>query len=128
MVIDGNDQRGIDVGLMTGKDHPIGMMRIHVDDRDHQGSGIFSHDCPEYAIALPCGATLWVLVHHLKSKGYGGKEAPDRKRKAQATRVKALYDSKVAATPAPTGCATPATRSTACCCHPGSTSASWPAA
>ena len=33
MVIDGNDERGIDVGLMTRKDFPIGFMRSHVDDR-----------------------------------------------------------------------------------------------
>lgn len=97
MVIDGNDSRGIDVGLMTGKDQPIGLMRSHVDDRDSKGNDIFSRDCPEYAIQLPGGGTLWVLVNHLKSKGYGGKEASDRKRKAQATRVKAIYDAKAAA-------------------------------
>lgn len=97
MVIDGNDRRGIDVGLMTGQDHPIGQMRSHVDDRDHQGNDIFSRDCPEYAIPLPGGETLWVLVNHLKSKGFGGKQASDRKRKAQATRVKAIYQTKVAA-------------------------------
>jgi endonuclease/exonuclease/phosphatase family metal-dependent hydrolase len=97
MVIDGNDNRGIDVGLMTGKDHAIGLMRSHVDDRDNRGNDIFSRDCPEYAIPLPGGNTLWVLVNHLKSKGYGGKEASDRKRKAQATRIKAIYEAKVAA-------------------------------
>jgi endonuclease/exonuclease/phosphatase family metal-dependent hydrolase len=97
MVIDGNDSRGIDVGLMTGKNHPIGLMRSHVDDRDSKGNDIFSRDCPEYAVHLPNGDTLWVLVNHLKSKGYGGKEASDRKRKAQATRVKAIYEAKVAA-------------------------------
>ena len=41
MVIDGNDSRGIDVGLMTGKNHPIGLMRSHVDDRDSKGNDIF---------------------------------------------------------------------------------------
>lgn len=97
MVIDGNDSRGIDVGLMTGNNHPIGLMRSHVDDRDSRGNDIFSRDCPEYAIQLPGGDTLWVLVNHLKSKGYGGKAASDRKRKAQATRVKGIYEARVAA-------------------------------
>ena len=97
MVIDGNDSRGIDVGLITAKDHPIGLMRSHVDDCDSKGNDIFSRDCPEYAIPLPGGRTLWVLVNHLKSKGYGGKEDSDRKRKTQATRVKAIYEAKVAA-------------------------------
>jgi endonuclease/exonuclease/phosphatase family metal-dependent hydrolase len=97
MVIDGNDSRGIDVGLMTGQDYPIGLMRSHVDDRDGKGNDIFSRDCPEYAIQLPDGNTLWVLVNHLKSKGFGGKEASDRRRKVQAERVKAIYEAKVAA-------------------------------
>lgn len=97
MVIDGNDSRGIDVGLMTGKDHPIGLMRSHVDDRDSKGKDIFSRDCPEYAVQLPGGGTLWVLVNHLKSKGYGGKAASDKKRKAQAERIKAIYKQRVAA-------------------------------
>jgi hypothetical protein len=96
-VIDGNDGRGIDVGLMTGKNHPIGLMRSHVDDRDSKGNDIFSRDCPEYAVQLPSGQTLWVLVNHLKSKGYGGKVTSDRKRKAQATRIKAIYEARVAA-------------------------------
>jgi endonuclease/exonuclease/phosphatase family metal-dependent hydrolase len=97
MVIDGNDSRGIDVGLMTGRNHPIGPMRSHVDDRDGKGHDIFSRDCPEYAVQLPGGQTLWVLVNHLKSKGYGSKAASDRKRKAQANRVKAIYEARVAA-------------------------------
>ena len=97
MVIDGNDGRGIDVGLMTGKSHPIGLMRSHVDDRDSKGNDIFSRDCPEYAIQLPGGDTLWVLVNHLKSKGYGGKTASDKKRTAQATRIKAIYEARLAA-------------------------------
>jgi endonuclease/exonuclease/phosphatase family metal-dependent hydrolase len=97
MVIDGNDPRGIDVGLMTGKNHPIGLMRSHVDDRDSRGLDIFSRDCPEYAVGLPGGETLWVLVNHLKSKGYGSKASSDRKRKAQAERIKAIYESRLAA-------------------------------
>ena len=97
MVIDGNDTRGIDVGLMTGKSYPIGLMRSHVDDRDTKGNDIFSRDCPEYAIRLNNGDTLWVLINHLKSKGYGSKVASDRKRKAQAQRIKAIYEERIAA-------------------------------
>ena len=95
MVIDGNDSRGIDVGLMTGRNYPIGLMRSHVDDRDSKGNDIFSRDCPEFAVQLPGGGTLWVLVNHLKSKGYGGKAASDKKRKAQAERIKAIYKQRV---------------------------------
>lgn len=96
MVIDGNDSRGIDVGLLTGESHPIGLMRSHVDDQDNKGNDIFSRDCPEYSVRLPGGGTLWVLVNHFKSKGYGSKASSDRKRMAQAAQVKAIYEARVA--------------------------------
>jgi endonuclease/exonuclease/phosphatase family metal-dependent hydrolase len=96
MVIDGNDPRGIDVGLMSSKAYPIGQMRSHVDDRDAQGRTIFSRDCPEFAIQLPSGQTLWVLVNHLKSQGFGTKAANDARRRAQAERVKAIYEERIA--------------------------------
>ncbi|PSJ20314.1 endonuclease/exonuclease/phosphatase, partial [Halomonas sp. ND22Bw] len=46
MLIDGNDARGIDVGLLTGSEFPIGNMRSHVDDRTVDAQPIFSRDCP----------------------------------------------------------------------------------
>jgi len=49
MVIDGNDDRGIDVGIMSR--FPIDTMRSHVDDLKN-GNRIFSRDCPEYEITL----------------------------------------------------------------------------
>lgn len=89
MVIDGNDDRGIDVGVMSR--FPFGAMRSHVDDiRD--GSRIFSRDCPEYEIALPSGNTLLVLVNHLKSKGFGTQADSNARRLRQAQRVREIYD------------------------------------
>ncbi|WP_263622918.1 hypothetical protein WGT02_02690 [Rhizobium sp. T1470] len=41
MVIDGNDERGIDVGVMTRKSFLLDIMRSHVDDRDAAGDPIF---------------------------------------------------------------------------------------
>lgn len=96
MVIDGNDSRGIDVGLMTGPAYPIDLMRSHVDDRDARGEAIFSRDCPEYRIALPGGGSMWVLVNHFKSKGYGTPAASARKRAAQAQRVREIYEARIA--------------------------------
>jgi endonuclease/exonuclease/phosphatase family metal-dependent hydrolase len=95
MVIDGNDGRGIDVGLMTSGAYPIGVVRSHVDDRDAKGRSIFSRDCPEYAVQLADGKTLWVLVNHLKSKGHGKPADNDARRLAQAQRVKAIYEARV---------------------------------
>jgi len=89
MVIDGNDDRGIDVGLMTR--FPVGTMRSHVDDFKN-GSRIFSRDCPEYEIHLPSGKTLLLLINHLKSKGFGTQTDSNAKRLRQAERVREIYD------------------------------------
>ena len=91
MLIDGNDDRGIDVAIMSKKDYRIADIRSHVDDADAQGQ-IFSRDCAEYGIATLSGERLVVLVSHLKSKGFGSQATSDKKRKRQAVRTKAIYD------------------------------------
>jgi endonuclease/exonuclease/phosphatase family metal-dependent hydrolase len=96
MVIDGNDERGIDVGIMARAGFPIGAMRSHVDDRLPDGSVVFSRDCPEFTVAAPSGASLVVMVNHLKSKGYGSPATSNARRLAQAERVKAIYDGLIA--------------------------------
>lgn len=62
MVIDGNDVRGIDVGIMSR--HPINAVRSHVDDRNPDGERTFSRDCPEYVIELGSGKRLVVLPNY----------------------------------------------------------------
>jgi len=89
MVIDGNDDRGIDVGIMSR--FPIDTMRSHVDDLKN-GNRIFSRDCPEYEITLPAGGTLLVLVNHFKSKGSGTQAESSARRQRQAERVREIYD------------------------------------
>lgn len=91
MVIDGNDDRGIDVGLLTTRPYRIGAVRSHVDDRDSRGRLVFGRDCPEYVVELPGGGTLTVLVNHFKSKGYGTQAESDATRRRQATRTAAIY-------------------------------------
>jgi endonuclease/exonuclease/phosphatase family metal-dependent hydrolase len=89
MLIDGNDPRGIDVGLMVKDGYSIGDMRSHV----HEGGAnpVFSRDCPEFAVTTPDGEVIWVLVNHFKSKGFGKAADNDRRRKAQATAVAGYY-------------------------------------
>ena len=91
MLIDGNDDRGIDVGILTKMDYPIVRMLSHVDDKDPEGT-IFSRDCAEYEIKTPQGATLLVLLNHFKSKGYGKPAESAAKRLRQAQRVRDIYD------------------------------------
>lgn len=95
MLIDGNDDRGIDVGLMSRAAFPIRSIVSHVYDADAQGI-IFSRDCAEYEIGLPSGESLFVLVNHLKSKGYGSAADNDAKRLRQAARVRQIVDARLA--------------------------------
>ncbi|MGW1379241.1 endonuclease/exonuclease/phosphatase family protein [Streptomyces sp. NPDC002446] len=84
MLIDGNDIRGIDVGLFSRL--PITSVRSHIFDKK-DSRDIFSRDCPEFEIDLD-GEPLWLLGNHFKSKrGGGGAD----KRKLQGERVSQLY-------------------------------------
>ncbi len=92
MVIDGNDGRGIDVGLATRNGFPIGTMRSHADDLKPDGFPIFSRDCPEYEVTTPCGNQLILLPNHFKSK-FGGNDASSQaKRRAQSEAVVRYYN------------------------------------
>jgi len=92
MVIDGNDDRGIDVGLMTKKPYPIVNTVSHVDDADSSGRRVFGRDCPEYTVQVNPDLRITLLVNHFKSKGYGNPADNDNTRRRQATRVATLYD------------------------------------
>jgi endonuclease/exonuclease/phosphatase family metal-dependent hydrolase len=96
MVIDGNDQRGIDVGLMTKAGYNIGRMRSHIHDRKPDGNLVFSRDCPEYAVHTPDGELIWVLPNHFKSKFGGDSPASQAKRLAQSTRTAEIYQALMA--------------------------------
>jgi endonuclease/exonuclease/phosphatase family metal-dependent hydrolase len=92
MLIDGNDERGIDVGLMTRPGHLIESIVSHVDDLG-EPDRIFSRDCPEFRIRVGNDVVL-VLVNHLKSKGFGIPAESNARRKAQAKRIREIYDSR----------------------------------
>ncbi len=92
MLIEGNDPRGIDVGVMTRAVREIAAIQSHVDDRNPAGDLIFSRDCPVYEIKLASGKSLWLLINHLKSQGYRGTRDPDVVRREQAQRVREIYE------------------------------------
>jgi endonuclease/exonuclease/phosphatase family metal-dependent hydrolase len=90
MLIDGNDERGIDVAVFTRAGYDIVSIQSHVDDMDATGR-IFSRDCAVYEISTPQGNNVFVLVNHFKSKGFGSQADSNAKRKRQAKRVKEIY-------------------------------------
>jgi len=96
MVIDGNDPRGIDVGLLATEAYPLSTMRSHIDDGPF-GDRVFSRDCPEYWFTFPAGSALAgqqlvVLVNHFKSKFGGNNPTTIARRKRQSKRVADIYD------------------------------------
>lgn len=88
LLVDGNDDRGIDLGLFSK--YPIVSVRSHIKDADADGI-IYSRDCPEFEIALPAGRTLILLGNHFKSKGYGSPAATTGRRLRQAKRTRQIY-------------------------------------
>ena len=52
MLVDGNDDRGIDVAIMTRDGFEIESIRSNVDKVDDQGT-IFSRDCAQYKCSPP---------------------------------------------------------------------------
>ena len=90
MLIDGNDERGIDVAIMTRAGFDIVSICSNVDRMDAEGT-VFSRDCPQFEIRTPGGAIIHVLVNHFKSQSGGG----GAKRRRQAVAVRAIADDLV---------------------------------
>ncbi|HQW86706.1 MAG TPA: endonuclease/exonuclease/phosphatase family protein [Flavobacteriales bacterium] len=87
-LIDGNDQRGIDVGVLSKL--PIGPVHTHLFEKSGR-SALFSRDCLHVELGLPDGRTLHLLCNHLKSK-MNNDAASDARRTLQADRIAAILD------------------------------------
>ncbi|MBL1080840.1 endonuclease/exonuclease/phosphatase family protein [Streptomyces actinomycinicus] len=94
LLIDGNDPRGIDIGILSRL--PITSVRTHIFETDPADPTrpLFSRDCPEFEIRLG-SQTLVVLGNHLKSKFNDEPEL----RLAQAERVAEIYRAALERTP-----------------------------
>lgn len=93
MLIDGNDIRGIDIGVLSRL--PITSIRPHLFER-RGNQPLFSRDCPEFEIDIDAKRKpLWLLGNHLKSKS-GDDPAL---RLAQAERVAEIYKAALERSP-----------------------------
>jgi endonuclease/exonuclease/phosphatase family metal-dependent hydrolase len=93
MLIDGNDERGIDVGILTKPGFQIESMISHINDMQDD-LPIFSRDCPEFTVRVSSNTSLLVMINHFKSKGFGTQASSNAKRRAQAQRVREIYDQR----------------------------------
>ena len=92
MVIDGNDRRQIDVGVLSR--HPITHVRSYKWLTDRSGQRLFSRDCLEVDITVSKGPVITLFVNHFKSK-IGGGEA---KRAEQAKAVSGIVQARFGGT------------------------------
>jgi len=94
LLIDGNDDRGIDVAVMSRL--PVLSLRTHINEPPgHNGNiaATFSRDCLEVTIKLPNNKQLLVMVNHFKSKRPSpGDPNSNSRREKQARRVAELLD------------------------------------
>ncbi len=89
MLIDANDRRGIDVGVMSK--YNFGIIKTHIYDRI-SNKRVFSRDCLELEVKISEDKSIFVLVNHFKSKAYDPDGTSNAKRKMQATRVKEILN------------------------------------
>lgn len=95
MVIDGNDDRGIDVGIMTKHGYEISSIATHIyDGAEEQKGPIFMRDCAEYTIQTTSEKPLLILVNHFKSQG-GETDESDAMRIREARQVRKIYEQKL---------------------------------
>ena len=82
MVIPGNNDQGLEMGIMTKNGYKIKSVISHVNDFSDQ-KRFFDKDFQEYEILTPEGETLWILAAHLQGAGPDKEESkPIRKRQA----------------------------------------------
>ncbi len=95
ILIDGNDPRGIDVGILSR--FPIKNLRTNIFTKEKPASKsfIFSRDCLEVELEIAAGKSLYILCNHFKSKGYSASQATsDARRRLQANAVKDILKNR----------------------------------
>lgn len=116
LLVDGNDSRGIDVGILSR--FPVTSVRSHIFDPGANGKPVFSRDCPEFEVEVD-GEPLWILGNHFKSRASA---APPRTTSAARPRRSGSGRSTRPPSTAPRGSWWPATSTTSSPVPPSSSS------
>lgn len=91
ILVDGNDSRGIDVGLYSKLE--ITNIRTNIFDGP-ANSRTFPRDCLEVEVKTESGDSVFVLVNHLTSKFGWDTAATDQRRKKQANRISQILNER----------------------------------
>jgi endonuclease/exonuclease/phosphatase family metal-dependent hydrolase len=90
-VVQGNDKRGQEIGILTRNGFEIRSVRSHSYDLNFLGQLVFNKDFIEYEIRTPKGNSLWILATHLQHQTED-KDISDDTREKQAERIAAVYN------------------------------------
>ena len=98
----GNDYRGLNVAVLSR--FPIKTAVSHATDRFNGVDGDnttygFSRDCLEVTLELSAGRQLVLLINHLRAKSNSDAPEADRRRYAQANRVREIVDQHLGTDP-----------------------------
>ena len=89
LVLEGNDDRGLAMGVMTKNGYRLDTVKSHSTEKDWDGGPLFESDCQEYGIVTPDVKLVYVI-----SVQFSKDDEPRRKR--QAEYVATLYEAKIA--------------------------------
>jgi len=94
MLVDGNDPRGIDIGLMTR--YPLVGMRSSVHRKNAAGNAMFSRDAIEFYVDIGKKNFVALIGNHFSSKA---SDLHGKRRREQAAEVVAIVEDLRSRTP-----------------------------
>lgn len=90
-VVQGDNNRGQEIGILTRKGYEIQSVRSHIYDLNFRREIVFDKDLMEYEILTARGNSLWILTTHLQEQTEY-KEHSDAIRKAQTEKIAQIYN------------------------------------
>lgn len=83
-VVDGNNDKGLGMGILTKNGYSLDRIKNHIHDTDGEGKPLFDIDCPEYTIVTPSGEEITIVDTQLSATN-------ESRRREQAARLAQTY-------------------------------------
>lgn len=84
MVIEGNNSKGLGMGIMAKPGYSLEGIKNHVHDLHTDGMPLFDIDCPQYTVVTPSGKEITIIDTYLS-------KTDDKKRELQCRRLANIY-------------------------------------